>query len=370
MSMKQGKTTVDAERAQVATGGRTRRRSLLKTTLALGVAAATVGAGAQFGTNSGVASAATGGAMILGQTNVANAGTQVKWNGPPGFTGVLLLGNDTSFPDSGAFFPAATGGFAGGGPAGVANGVYGFTQASPTSSTTPNGVVGLATQGTGVLGQTQSASSFALGVSGISPHGIGVSGTSTFGTGVVGSGNFEGVVGKATGSNGDGVVGTGASTGVSGTGTGPSGFGVSGRGSIGVTGTSSATAGIGAQGIAFGPGGRGVVGSSTQGDGVAGFASGATNAAVSASNPTGVGLRVRGSVQIQGSAAGEVTLPAGATTQTVSAAAATAQSQVLLTPLQDPGARLWISGRAAGGFTISASQPVPAAVTIQYLVIN
>ena len=122
--------------------------------------------------------------------------------------------------------------------------------------------------------------------------------------------------------------------------------------------------------MAFGPGGRGVVGSSTQGDGVEGFASGATNAAVAASNPNGVGLRVRGSVQILGSSAGSVTLPAGATTQTVTAAVATAQSLVLLTPLQDPGARLWISGRAAGSFTISASGPMPAPVTIQYLVIN
>lgn len=370
MVMKQGKTTADPECMRAATAGRTRRRGLLKTAVALGVAVATVGVGTQFEMNTGVASANTGSAMILGQSNTANAGTQVKWNGSSGFTGVLLLGNDTSFPNSGAFFPAAAGGFAGGGPAGVANGVYGFTQASPTLSTTPNGVVGVATQGTGVLGQTQSASIVSLGVSGVSPHGIGVSGTSTLGTGVSGSGGLDGVVGKGTGSNSTGVVGTGVSTGVSGSTSGPSGFGVSGHGSIGVTGDSSTTSGIGVQGMAFGPGGRGVVGSSTQGDGVAGFARGATNAAVSASNPSGVGLRVQGSVQIQGSAAGSVTLPSGATTATVSATAATAQSLVLLTPLQDPGARLWISGRTAGSFTISASQPVSASLTIQYLVIN
>lgn len=370
MVMKQGKTTADPECMRAATAGRTRRRGLLKTAAALAVAVATVGVGAQFEMNTGVASANTGSAMILGQSNTANAGTQVKWNGSSGFTGVMLLGNDTSFPNSSVFFPAATGGFAGGGPAGVANGVYGFTQASPTSSVTPNGVVGLATQGTGVLGQTQSASVFSLGVSGISPHGIGVSGTSSLETGVSGSGGVLGVIGRGTGSNSTGVSGIGVGTGVYGNATAPSGTGVSGSGGFGVTGNSSTTSGIGVQGMAFGAGGRGVVGSSNGGDGVEGFARGATNAAVFASNPNGVGLRVQGSVQVQGSAAGSVTLSAGATTATVSAAAATAQSLVLLTPLQDPGARLWISGRTSGGFTISASQPVPAPVTIQYLVIN
>ncbi len=252
--------------------GSTSRRGMLRA--ALGAAAA-VGVGAAgLSLSSGTASANTGDTMLVGRDNFANVGTEVKWNGPSGFTGVLLLANDSLFSDGGALFPAAAGGWAGGGPAGVANGVYGYTAASPTLSTTANGVVGVATQGTGVLGQTFSASAASIGVSGVSAHGTGVSGTSTNGTGVSGSGNLQGISGTASASNGTGVAGSGPGTGVSGIGTGPAGFGVSGIGSIGVTGDSSSTNGIGTQGLAFGPGGRGVAGNSSGsgGTGVLGLA--------------------------------------------------------------------------------------------------
>jgi hypothetical protein len=43
---------------------------------------------------------------------------------------------------------------------------------------------------------------------------------------------------------------------------------------------------------------------------------------------------------------------------------------ILITPLANPRAALWVSARANGSFTISASAPIPAGVTIQYLVIS
>ncbi len=390
--------------------------------MALGMAAAIGLAGVALGPYT--ASANSGDSMIVGHDNFASSGTQVKWNGATGFTGVMLLANDSGFSNSGALFPAAAGGGAGGGPAGVANGVFGYTSASPTSSVTPNGVVGYATQGTGVLGQTQSNSIFSLGVSGISPSGIGVSGTSTNNIGVAGKGGLKGVVGTGTGSNSRGVEGSGTSYGVFGTGTGPSGFGVSGSGFIGVTGSSSAISGTGTQGLAFGAGGVGVAGNSSGsgGAGVLGLASGGgdgvlgrsvntslpgngvhavangvtptsgafgalfaeggnsngvyatststTNAAVTARNAAGPALRVDGTLQVVGRAIGQATLAAGATSLTVSTSAATANSTILLTPLGNPGGWLWISARAAGSFTIQVSGRAPAAVPVQYLIIN
>jgi hypothetical protein len=241
---------------------------------ALGATAATVAAGAAgLSLESGTASANTGGNMILGQTNFANTVTQVKWNGSSGFTGVILLGNDTGFPGTGAFFPAACGGWAGGGAAGVPHGVYGFTQVSPTVSLTPVGVAGVATLGTGVHGETRSASSGSIGVEGVSPHGIGVSGKSTNGTGVSGTGGSSSPGVGVVGTGNTGVSGTGV-TGVSATGTGPGGVGVSAFApDLGVTATSSDPSGIGVQGIALGSGGRGVVGSSSAGTGVQGTSS-------------------------------------------------------------------------------------------------
>lgn len=258
----------------------TSRRRMLRRVL--GAATATMAAGAAGLTlESGTASANTGDNMILGQTNLANSGTQVQWNGSSGFTGVILLGNDTGFSDSGAFFPAAAGGWAGGGAAGVPHGVYGFTQVAPTSSLTPVGVVGLATLGTGVHGETRSASITSIGVEGVSSHGIGVSGTSTNGTGVSGTGGSSSPGTGVAGTGNTGVRGTGVTTGVAASATGPSGVGVSGSGpSIGVVGTSTHTgveglafgaAGVGVAGNSSGAGGQGVLGiSGNAGDGVLG----------------------------------------------------------------------------------------------------
>lgn len=405
---------------------RANRRTLLKA--ALSAATATVGAGALLEATSGSASANTGDPVLLGNTNAANAPTQVKWNGSSGFGGVILLANDSTYSPSGANYPAALGGWVGGGStagtSGVPHGIYGYTEVSPTLSVTPFGVVGLSIQGTGVRGETRSSSIASIGVEGLSPHGIAVSGTSTNGTGVSGTGGSSSPGIGVSGTGNTGVSGTGVTYGVLANATGPAGFGVSATGSIGVTGDSSTNGGIGTQGLAFGSnstgvagnssgsGGTGVLGiSSNGGDGVLGrssnpsapgngvhavavgasvtpgafgavFAEGgslrgvyatstsATNAAVSAINPAGVGLQVQGRLQIQGNAVGQATMAAGSSTLTVSAPAATAASTIILTPLGDPGARLWISARAAGSFTIRASAALPSAVAIQYLIIN
>jgi hypothetical protein len=70
------------------------------------------------------------------------------------------------------------------------------------------------------------------------------------------------------------------------------------------------------------------------------------------------------------SAVGQVPIPAGVTTLSVVCPAATAASTILLTPLGDPGVRLWIHSRGPGSFTISASGPVSAQTDLQFLVIN
>jgi hypothetical protein len=56
---------------------------------------------------------------------------------------------------------------------------------------------------------------------------------------------------------------------------------------------------------------------------------------------------------------------------TVTTPAATAQSIILFTPLNDPaGAGLWVDARAAGSFTLKANQALANPLTFQYLVIN
>ncbi|HWE62493.1 MAG TPA: hypothetical protein VHB98_12340 [Chloroflexota bacterium] len=258
----------DAGEAQTATS----RRKMLRTVL--GTAAATVAAGAAgLSLEGGTASANTGGNMILGEANLASSPTQVKWNGSSPYGGVILLGNDTSFSGTGAFFPAACGGFAGGGVAGVPHGVYGFTQALPTTSVTPAGVAGVSMQGTGVHGESRSTSISSIGVEGVSASGIGVSGSSTNGTGVSGTGGSSSPGTGVVGTGNTGVSGVGVTTGVAARATGVSGVGVTANGpSIGVSGTSTTT---GVQGLAFGAGGVGVAGNSfgAGGHGVQGISS-------------------------------------------------------------------------------------------------
>ncbi len=70
-----------------------------------------------------------------------------------------------------------------------------------------------------------------------------------------------------------------------------------------------------------------------------------------------------------GDAVGQATLLKGKTSVQVSTPAATASSNVLLTPLNNPKAVLWVT-RATGSFTIHAFLRASSDVTIAFLVIN
>lgn len=108
-----------------------------------------------------------------------------------------------------------------------------------------------------------------------------------------------------------------------------------------------------------GAGGTGVFGGSQSGIGV-----------IASSGSEGVALRVIGKVEVQGSSVGSVTMLKGTSTLTVDNVAATANSLILLTPLADPQAFLWISARNAGSFTINASRKMLGGLPITYLIIN
>jgi hypothetical protein len=92
--------------------------------------------------------------------------------------------------------------------------------------------------------------------------------------------------------------------------------------------------------------------------------------AVRARCPNGVGLSVQGRLEVSAPAVGVITAQGGETSLHVHNPATTAGSTILLTPLGNPGAFLWINARALGSFTIGASQPLPAGLSIQFLVIN
>jgi hypothetical protein len=98
------------------------------------------------------------------RVNVTAPVTQVAYDGPtPIPTKMVLLANDTNVPSTGAAYPAALGGWAGGGKAGVPNGVFGYTSV--------NG-------GRGVVGADVSTTNAGAGVLGTSSNGSGVMGVS------------------------------------------------------------------------------------------------------------------------------------------------------------------------------------------------
>jgi hypothetical protein len=160
-----------------ARDGRVSRRMVGK---ALGVAAVgAAGAAALPGLSTAPAAAANGDPVTAGQATAAETRTSVLYDGPSGFTGVVLLGNDSTHDGGSANFPAGAGGWAGAGSTAgagrVANGVYGFSDNGDG-----NGVVGynsnfVTGSGAGVLGLAFGANAVA------------VRGTNTVGTAVAGS---------------------------------------------------------------------------------------------------------------------------------------------------------------------------------------
>src|SRR6266567_16099 len=114
--------------------------------------------------------------------------------------------------------------------------------------------------------------------------------------------------------------------------------------------------------------GTGVFGSSVGGTGVFGLSK--LGIGVIANSGFGTALQVQGHMQVQGDAVGQVTLPKGKSSVTVSTNAATATSNILLTLLSNPGqAQVWVT-RAAGSFTIHASHKAASNITFAFLVIN
>ena len=168
------------------------------------------------------AAAATGGALILGTSNTANVATELKWNGASGYNGVLLLANDSPYGITGALYPAALGGWAAGTTAGVANGIFGYTEVAGG-----NAVVGVATGGadnTGIRGSSDAGN----GVVGITTAGAGKAGvraeSATAADGVFGKSTSTGVAiraestgaGAAVDAHSNSSIGVDASSGGSG----------------------------------------------------------------------------------------------------------------------------------------------------------
>lgn len=113
--------------------------------------------------------------------------------------------------------------------------------------------------------------------------------------------------------------------------------------------------------------GFGVYGTSDTNWGVYGWSG--TDVGVYASTAGGTALLVNGPMKVQGTSVGQATLLAGKTSVTVTTSAATPSSNILLTPLGNPGGDLWVT-RAAGSFTIHSSKAPTASLSIAYLIIN
>jgi hypothetical protein len=301
----------DAQGKHVA-NGTSSRRGLLRT--AATVAAATAAAGVV------AANASTVHAAPTLPADGTEAATQFSDNGSWAVFGDALDG-------------AATGVL---GQSNTGYGVYG-------SSNTFYGVYGSCSSGNGVGGNSTSGTA----VFGISSTGDGIYGQSTSGIGVTGATSASdgyGVYGLDT--NNIGVYGEGI-TGVAGSGTG-----------TGVQGTSSSGTGVKGQANAGGYGGDFF------------STSGIALHAKANTSGTGVALKLEGKLQVLGSSVGSTTMSSGTSGKTVTAGAATTHSIITLTPLSNPKVFLWISARAAGSFTISASASLPSTVTIQYLIVN
>jgi len=143
---------------------------------------------------------------------------------------------------------------------------------------------------------------------------------------------------------------------------------------IGINATSDSTAIIATSGSGIGveascQNGPGIQGGSITSTGVSGTTESGIGVAANGGS-AGVALQVIGKVEVQGNSVGSITMAKNAKTLTVPNAAATANSLILLTPLDDPQAFLWIGARSAGSFTIEASEALPTKVNIAFLIIN
>jgi hypothetical protein len=113
--------------------------------------------------------------------------------------------------------------------------------------------------------------------------------------------------------------------------------------------------------------GAGMVTISTSGDGL--YASSVSSNGVVAKSKKGTALYVVGRIQVIGNAVGQAILRAGSISVTVSTSVATPTSNIMLTPLDDPAGRLWVT-LGSGTFTINSSASPTNDVVIEYFIIN
>lgn len=209
------------------------------------------------------AAASNGSNVVAGSVTKAESRTSVEYDGSSGYSGVVLLGNDSTYDGGSASYPAGLGGWAGAGATagsgGVANGVYGYTD-----NGAGNGVVGINSNavsggGNGVLGAAAGANQ--VGVKGTNSAGTAVEGssgsTANSATAVYGvitntsPGSFSSAVraeNKGTGSLGLGVWGSHAGSGWGGYFTSDSGIGVNAAGGTGIGVNATGSTGVQAQG--------------------------------------------------------------------------------------------------------------------------
>ena len=296
---------------------------------ALGAAVVTVvGAGALVERATAPAAASDGSSVVAGSATTAEARTSVVYDGVGGFTGVVLLGNDSTYGGQSANYPAALGGFAGAGATagkgGVANGIYGFTDNGAGNAVVGYNSGALTGSGAGVLGLAFGAKNIA--VEGHNTQGAAVSGTTdstaadaTAVIGLVSSaspGGFSSAVRGQNNGTGDLGIGVWASHAGSGWGvyaTSVGGIGVNANGGTGTGVSASGATAVSASGQTTGVQSSGQTAVSAKGATLGLDASGAT-----AVNATGTATGV--------SASGPTAVSATGTTIGVAAAAPTAVS--------------------------------------------
>jgi hypothetical protein len=263
------------------------------------VAAGAVGAAAFAEMGAQPAAASDLDPVTAGFVTTAERRTSVLYDGPKGFGGVVLLGNDSTYDGGNVVFPAAAGGFAGAGASagagGVANGVLGMTDNGDGYGVVGFNTNNVAGSGAGVFGSADGANS--VGVNGFNGQGTAVSGTShseaANATAIVGTitapGSFSaGVRGVSQGiaGLGIGVWGSHAGSGWGVYGTSVSGIGVNADGGSG-TGV-NATGGTGVQAAGS------VTGVIATGSSVAVSATGPTAVRAVSNSPAGTAVSAAG----------------------------------------------------------------------------
>lgn len=199
------------------------------------------------------------------------------------------------------------------------------------TATGTNGAIGVSVitdTGNGVAANT----THGVGVAAHSVTSYGVTASSNYGAGLFASGRGEAIF--AQGGPGYGLRATSGNYGVETTSTGSYGLHATGASSAGAI-----------------------------------FAEGGAGTGLYATSTSGNAIKVDGYIAVQGNSVGTATLLAGSDSVTVTSAAATTASVIVLTPLAQYKGNLWVT-RATGSFSINSSQTESSDLQIAYLIIN